>query len=54
MLVRSFYYDFSLTRRVNDNGIKIIKPMTSGIDGELYPSNGEDTLRINIVNSPVI
>ncbi len=54
MLVRSFYYDFSLTRRVNDNGIKIYKTYEEWYRWRAgIHLMGEDTLRINIVNSPV-
>ncbi len=54
MLVRSFYYDFSLTRLVNDNGIKIYKTYEEWYRWRAgIHLMGEDILRVNIVNSPV-
>ena len=54
MLVRSFYFDFSLTRRFNIDGIRVYKSYE-----EWYRWRngihlmGEDTLRIHIIDSPV-
>lgn len=54
LLVRSFYSDFSLTRRINNDGTIIYKSF-----GEWYRWRagihlmGENTLRINIANSLV-
>jgi len=54
MLVRSFYSDFSLTRRVNSDGIRAFKSFNEWYRWRCgIHLTSEDILRINIVNSPI-
>lgn len=54
MLVRSIYSLFSLTRRINNDGIRIYKSFEEWYRWRAgIHLMGEDTLRINIINSPI-
>ncbi len=54
ILVRSFYSDFSLTRRINNDGIIVFKSYDEWFRWRYgIHLMGEEYLRINIVNSPI-